>query len=183
MGDWFIESGRLVGLCIHWLRESVSGGMEVPHRRKRRHRKHVHATGNKYCRASHVLLSTVRSWTLLLPHGRMVPGSAVPLTERLGQLKARPGTARFEQRRRTGQRVDQDADHGIFDLPNGQPPALRAIGSGLGDQRSGDVGSATSGRLGRVTVLPQLKVDRLCSVVDGTADFDPFRTKRGTRAA
>src|SRR6202011_338391 len=32
-------------------------------------------------------------------------------------------------------------------------------------------GSATSGRLGRVTVLPQLKVDRLCSVVDGTADF------------
>src|SRR6266478_4531711 len=103
MGDWFIESGRLVGLCIHWLRESVSGGMEVPHRRKRRHRKHVHATGNKYCRASHVLLSTVRSWTLLLPHGRMVPGSAVPLTERLGQLKARPGTARFEQRRRTGQ--------------------------------------------------------------------------------
>ena len=34
-------------------------------------------------------------------------------------------------------------------------------------------GTATSGRLGRVTVLPQLKVDRLCSVVDGTADFDP----------
>jgi hypothetical protein len=28
--------------------------------------------------------------------------------------------------------------------------------------------------LGRVTVLPQLKVDRLCSVVDGTADFDPM---------
>jgi len=26
--------------------------------------------------------------------------------------------------------------------------------------------------LGRVTVLPQLKVDRLCSVVDGTAGFD-----------
>src|SRR5437879_11389504 len=34
-------------------------------------------------------------------------------------------------------------------------------------------GAATSGRLGRVTVLPQLKVDRLCSVVDGTAEFDP----------
>ena len=34
-------------------------------------------------------------------------------------------------------------------------------------------GSATSGRLGRLTVLPQLKVDRLCSVVDGTAEFDP----------
>jgi hypothetical protein len=39
-------------------------------------------------------------------------------------------------------------------------------------------GSATSGRLGRVTVLPQLKVDRLCSVVDGTADFDPLRKFR-----
>ena len=38
-------------------------------------------------------------------------------------------------------------------------------------------GSATSGRLGRVTVLPQLKVDRLCSVVDGTAEFDPKRTR------
>ena len=37
-------------------------------------------------------------------------------------------------------------------------------------------GAATSGRLGRVTVLPQLKVDRLCSVVDGTAEFDPFQT-------
>src|SRR5205823_5659464 len=35
-------------------------------------------------------------------------------------------------------------------------------------------GAATSGRLGRVTVLPQLKVDRLCSVVDGTAEFDPY---------
>src|SRR6202023_2681440 len=77
---------------------------------------------------------------------------------------------------RTGQCVDQDADHGIFDLPSGQPPALRAIGFGLGDPRSGDVGSATSGQLGRVTVLPQLKGDRLCSVVDGTADFDPFET-------
>ena len=39
-------------------------------------------------------------------------------------------------------------------------------------------GSATSGRLGRVTVLPQLKVDRLCSVVDGTAGFDPQETCR-----
>src|SRR5947208_7326176 len=37
-------------------------------------------------------------------------------------------------------------------------------------------GAATSGRLGRVTVLPQLKVDRLCSVVDGTAEFDPKPT-------
>ena len=37
-------------------------------------------------------------------------------------------------------------------------------------------GAATSGRLGRVTVLPQLKVDRLCSVVDGTAEFDPQRS-------
>jgi hypothetical protein len=28
-------------------------------------------------------------------------------------------------------------------------------------------------------VLPQLKVDRLCSVVDGTADFDPEATSAG----
>jgi len=35
---------------------------------------------------------------------------------------------------------------------------------------------ATSRRLGRVTVLPQLKVDRLCSIVNGTADFDPKPT-------
>ena len=40
-------------------------------------------------------------------------------------------------------------------------------------------GSATSGQLGRVTVLPQLKVDRLCSIVDGTAEFDPKATLRG----
>src|SRR5216683_4330573 len=34
--------------------------------------------------------------------------------------------------------------------------------------------SATSGRLGMVRVLLQLKVNRLCLVVDGTAGFDPF---------
>ena len=33
--------------------------------------------------------------------------------------------------------------------------------------------SATSGRLGMVRVLLQLKVNRLCLVVDGTAGFDP----------
>jgi hypothetical protein len=38
---------------------------------------------------------------------------------------------------------------------------------------------APSGRLGRVTVLPQLKVDRLCSVVDGTAEFDPKQSFAG----
>jgi hypothetical protein len=37
------------------------------------------------------------------------------------------------------------------------------------------LGSAPSGRLGRGTALPQLKVDRLCSVVDSTAEFDPKR--------
>jgi len=37
-------------------------------------------------------------------------------------------------------------------------------------------GSAISGRLGQVTVLPQLKADRLCSVVDTTADSDPEQT-------
>ena len=30
--------------------------------------------------------------------------------------------------------------------------------------------------LARAAVLPQLKVDRLCSVVGGTADFDPKPT-------
>ena len=35
----------------------------------------------------------------------------------------------FEQPRRAGQRVDQDADHAIFDLLSGKPPALRAIRS------------------------------------------------------
>jgi len=34
--------------------------------------------------------------------------------------------------------------------------------------------------LGRVTVLPQLKVDRLWSVVDGTAGFDPDCAKTRT---
>jgi len=42
-------------------------------------------------------------------------------------------------------------------------------------------GSATSRRLGRVTVLPQLKVDRLCSVVDSTAEFDPKPTVKVPR--
>ena len=40
--------------------------------------------------------------------------------------------------------------------------------------RSGAIwGLSLSGRLGQAAVLPQLKVDRLCSVVGGTADFDP----------
>jgi hypothetical protein len=40
---------------------------------------------------------------------------------------------------------------------------------------------APSGRLGSVTVLPQLKVDRLCAVVDGTAEFDHKQTSRIAR--
>ena len=39
-------------------------------------------------------------------------------------------------------------------------------------------GSATSGRLEQSSGPPQLKVNRLCSVVDGTADFDPEETIR-----
>jgi hypothetical protein len=35
--------------------------------------------------------------------------------------------------------VDQDSDHGFFDLPGGEPPALRAIRSCLSDQGSGGV--------------------------------------------
>jgi hypothetical protein len=38
-----------------------------------------------------------------------------------------------------GQRVGQDPDHGFFNLPGSEPPALRAIRSGIGDQCSGDV--------------------------------------------
>jgi hypothetical protein len=65
-----------------------------------------------------------------------------------------------------------------------QHPRHRAVLDGVSVRRRFTAssfrfwGSVTSGRLGRVTVLPQLKVDRLCSVVDGTADFDPNRTVR-----
>src|SRR6266446_7955878 len=58
-----------------------------------------------------------------------------------------------------------------------QHPRHRAVSDGVSVRRRFTAssfrfwGSATSGRLGRVTVLPQLKVDRLCSIVDGTADF------------
>src|ERR1700759_3560830 len=45
----------------------------------------------------------------------------------------------FEQPRRAGQRVHEDADHAIFDLLSGKPPTLRVILSSLRDQRSGDV--------------------------------------------
>src|SRR5437588_12651503 len=48
-------------------------------------------------------------------------------------------TKRFDQSRWAGQRVGQDPDHGLLDLPGGEPPALRAIRSGISDQRSGDV--------------------------------------------
>jgi hypothetical protein len=48
-------------------------------------------------------------------------------------------TKSLHQFRRAGQRVGQDPDHGLLDLHGGEPPALRAIRSGLGDQDSGDV--------------------------------------------
>ena len=60
-----------------------------------------------------------------------------------------------------------------------QHPRHRAVLDGVSVRRRFTAsrfrfrGSATSGRLGRVTVLPQLKVDRLCSVVDGTAGLGP----------
>jgi hypothetical protein len=64
-----------------------------------------------------------------------------------------------------------------------QHPRHRAVLDGVSVRRRFTASSfpvlglcATSRRLGRVTILPQLKVDRLCSVVDGTADFDPKRT-------
>src|ERR1700730_15970431 len=48
-------------------------------------------------------------------------------------------TSPLDQARRGGERVGQDPDHGLVDLTGGDPPALRAIRSGLGDQGSGDV--------------------------------------------
>jgi hypothetical protein len=42
-------------------------------------------------------------------------------------------TELFEQPRRADQGVDQDPDHTIFDFLGGEPPALGAIISCLGD--------------------------------------------------
>src|SRR4051812_21037473 len=53
-------------------------------------------------------------------------------------------TKPLDQFRRVGQRVGQNPDHGLLDLPGGEPPALRAIRSGISDQRSGDVIAITS---------------------------------------
>jgi hypothetical protein len=61
--------------------------------------------------------------------------------------------------------------------------AGEAVKAGSGSTRA--VRSQTSERqlfalhdgFGRAIVLPQLKVERLCSVVDGTADCDPKQTK------
>ena len=44
---------------------------------------------------------------------------------------------RLDQSRRAGQRVGQDPDHRLLDLPGGEPPALRAIRSGLGPASAG----------------------------------------------
>src|SRR3954452_25020981 len=48
-------------------------------------------------------------------------------------------TKSLDQSRWAGQRVGQDPDDGLLDLPGGEPPALRAIRSGISDQNSGDV--------------------------------------------
>jgi len=45
----------------------------------------------------------------------------------------------LDQLRRARQAFDQNSDHGFFDLPGTEPLALCAIGSGLSDQRGGDV--------------------------------------------
>src|SRR5438045_167911 len=57
------------------------------------------------------------------------------------------GTKPLDQFRRAGQRVGQDLDHGLLDLLGGEPPASRAIRSGISDQRSGDVIAITSALL------------------------------------
>jgi hypothetical protein len=59
-------------------------------------------------------------------------------------------TKPLDQLRRAGQAFDQNSDHGFFDLPGNDPPALCAIGSGLGDQRGGDVVAIPSAFLDRV---------------------------------
>src|SRR5437763_6235348 len=56
-------------------------------------------------------------------------------------------TKRLDQFRRAGDRGGQDLDHGLLDLAGGEPPALRAIRSGISDQRSGDVIAITSALL------------------------------------
>src|SRR5437764_5880225 len=56
-------------------------------------------------------------------------------------------TKPLDQSRWAGQRVGQDLDRGLLDLPGGEPPALRAIRSGISDQRSGDVIAITSALL------------------------------------
>jgi len=55
----------------------------------------------------------------------------------------------LDQARRAGQRVGQDPDHRLLDLPGGEPPAF-AIRSGIGDQGSGDVVAIASALLDRV---------------------------------
>ena len=47
-------------------------------------------------------------------------------------------------------RIDQDCYHGLLDLSGGEPPALRAIRSGLGDQGGGDVIAIASAFLDRM---------------------------------
>jgi hypothetical protein len=45
---------------------------------------------------------------------------------------------RFFDQEPIGQRSNQDPDHGLLDLPGGEPPALRAIRSGIGEIVRGD---------------------------------------------
>jgi hypothetical protein len=54
---------------------------------------------------------------------------------------------RFEQPSRAGQRVDQYADHAIFNLSSGHPPAFPSC---LGDLRSRDVVAISPAFLDRV---------------------------------
>src|SRR3954453_15135019 len=56
-------------------------------------------------------------------------------------------TKPLDQSRWVGQRVGQNPDHGFLYLSGGEPPALRAIRSGISDQRSGDVIAITSALL------------------------------------
>src|SRR6516225_8956096 len=93
------------------------------------------------CLSSTMTCSTSSRTILARSSGARRRAAASGTAEQFPHLVAGHGrrTKSFEQPRRVGQRVDQDADHTIFDLPGGQPPVLSAIVCCRGDQGCRDV--------------------------------------------
>jgi hypothetical protein len=93
-------------------------------------------------------------------------------------------TKPLDQFRWDGQRVGPDVDHGPLDLPGGEPPALRAIRSGIGDECSGDVasGAAAAGdqlaqARSRLSMSPVVRLNRppaVGSIFEQTAEPEDF---------